>query len=267
MNEIKKQFVKWVLITGASSGIGEVFAKRFARNGWNVVLVARSENKLQELGGLLKSQYGVETLVIASDLTQPESPTSIYETIKGRKIELEGLVNNAGSGAAGRFVNVPKERYLSMIDLNVKALVALTHLFLSDMMKRRTGFILNVSSTACNQPIPFLAIYAASKAFVTSFTEALWLEAKGTGVRILNFCPGPTKTPFGVTAGLKDLREMASAETSEQVVDNAMRAIQGNEPTVISGWRNQLLVLLERFFPHRLLLFLVLQFQKTKGYV
>ena len=124
---------------------------------------------------------------------------------------------------------------------------------------------MNVSSTASFQPLPYSSVYAATKSFVTSFTEALWLETRGTGVRILNLCPGVTKTNFGVQAGLRDFHTHPFAEEPDRVIETAFRALKGNAPTVISGWRNKLLIFLERLIPHRLLLWLTLIYQQTRG--
>lgn len=254
----------WVLITGASSGIGEVFARRFAREGWNTVLVARSLDKLNTLARFLESENKVSTLVIGTDLVGREAPRYVYDQTKRSGIEIEGLVNNAGFGAAGKFQDVELERYLGMIDLNVRALVELTHLFLKDMLARKKGFILNVSSTACFQPIDYSSVYAATKAFVTSFSEALWMELKGSGIRVLNVCPGLTKTNFGNAAGGRDYRKEAIAELPEAVVETAFRALKGNRPTVISGWGNRVLVFLEQLIPHRVLLWLIPHVQKAR---
>ena len=257
----------WVLITGASSGIGEIFAKRFAQEGWNIVLLARSEEKLHALEHLLTNRNGVKALVIAADLADQGVPKRIYDEIKLKGITVEGLVNNAGFGFGGKFVQVPLDRYLEMIQVNISALVGLTHLFLPEMIKRRRGLILNVSSTASFQPLPYSSIYAASKSFVTSFTEALWLETKGTGVRVFDLCPGVTKTDFGIRAGLRDFHKDPFAQKPEEVVETAFRALHGNSPTVISGGRNKFLVFLERLVPHGFLLHLVLWVQKNRGHV
>ena len=257
----------WVLITGASSGIGEVFAKRFAREGWNAVLVARSVDRLQALARILENENKVKTLAIQADLTDRASSRRIYDEVKREGILLEGLVNNAGSGVSGKFAEAPLDRYLAMIDLNICSLVELTHRFLPEMISRRQGLILNVSSTASFQALPYASVYAATKSFVTSFTEALWCETKGTGVRILCLCPGLTKTNFGVASGGRDFRLDPVAEEPEQVVETAFRALNGNAPTVISGWRNRLLIFLERFTPQRLLLWAAMRIQQSREHV
>lgn len=254
---------RWVLITGASAGIGEAFARRFAREGWNAVLVARSQDKLEALARSLGEQHGTETFVIACDLSQHDAPDHVYRTVKQAGIQLEGLVNNAGIGAYGKFHTVLLDRYLSMIDLNVRALVQLTHLFLPEMLLHKRGLIINVSSTACYQPLSYSSIYAATKSFVTSFSEALWLETKGTRVRVLNLCPGVTKTDFGATAGMRNFREDPFAEEPEAVVETAFRALKTNPPTAVSGWQNRLRLFLERLVPHRVLLVAVDLYQKS----
>lgn len=256
----------WVLITGASSGIGEVFAKRFAKEGWNAILVARSVDKLQAVARILEHERNVKTLTVPADLTQHDAPRHVYEKIRQEGIEIEGLVNNAGFGFGGKFAEVALEHYLGMIDLNVRALVELTHLFLPAMIARRHGLILNVSSTACFQPLPYSSVYAASKSFVTSFSEALWLETRGTGVRVLNLCPGTTKTDFGKRAGLHDFHTDPLAESPERVVETAFRALKDSPPTVISGPFNRFLVFLEWFVPRQLLLRTALAIQKWRGH-
>ncbi len=245
----------WVLITGASAGIGETFAKRLARENCNLILVARSLDKLQMLAKDLESNCHIKTFVIQADLTERDSPRRVFEDIKRQGISLYGLINNAGCGAGGKFAEVELDRYLYMIDLNVRSLVELTHLFLPAMLRRKKGFIINVSSTASFQPMPYFSVYAATKAFVSFFSEALWLETKKSGVRVLNLCPGLTKTDFGTAAGMRDFRLDPLAEDPQRVVEVALNGLmKKNVPTIISGWHNRLLTILERLFPHRFVL-------------
>ncbi len=258
---------KWILITGASGGIGEVFAKRFAELGAYLVLIARSADSLKLLAENLIKKYSIQALTIPIDLALEDSPQRVCDQLQQKGIEIYGLINNAGCGAGGRFIQVDLERYTNMIHLNIRALIELTHLFLPMMAKRNRGFIINVSSTASFQPIPYTSVYAASKAFVTSFTEALWLEMRGTGVRILNLCPGLTKTNFGTAAGVRDFRLDPLAEDPENVVKTAIRALEKNMPTIISGWQNKILAFLERFLPHRMLLFASLAVQNSRRQV
>ena len=255
---------KWVLITGASYGIGEAFAKRFAREKYNLILVARSAERLNELAKTLTQGHSIETFVVASDLTDRLGPRMVYDEVARKGIVIAGLINNAGFGGGRKFPESELDLYLRMIDLNIRAVVELTHLFIVDMIKRKNGFIINVSSTASYQPLPCSAVYAASKSFVTSFTEALWLETKGTGVRVLNLCPGLTKTDFGIRAKLRDFHKDPFAEEPKEVVETAFRGLGRNTPTVISGFRNRLIVLFMRLLPHRFLLWLVFVFQNTR---
>ena len=139
----------------------------------------------------------------------------------------------------------------------VRALVELTHFYVKEMVQKKHGFIINVSSTACFQPLPYSSVYSAAKAFVSAFTEALWMETQGTNVRVLAFCPGLTKTDFGLKAGHRDFHKSLWAEKPGAVVEAAFKALRKNSPIVISGWRNRILVFLERLIPHRLLLFLL----------
>jgi len=257
----------WALITGASAGIGEVFAKRFACEGWNLVLIARSADKLQALARTLETENRIKTLVLSEDLINREASRKIYEEIKRKEISLDALVNNAGFGVKGKFAEAPLHHYLEMIDLNVRTLVELTGLFLPEMIERKRGLILNVSSTASFQPLAYSTVYAATKAFVTFFTEALWFETQGTGVRVLNLCPGLTKTDFGLTANMGDFRRDPLAQEPEEVVESAFRALKGNAPTVISGWLNKLIVFLERFIPRQILLWLGFLVQQSRGRV
>lgn len=243
---------KWVLVTGASSGIGEAFARRFAREGWNVVLVARSLEKLNQLAEELREAHKVETYVILADLRLPLACREINERIKAKGIILDCLVNNAGFGTVGPFSKVDFYRDLEMVDVNVRALLELTHLFLPGMMERKKGIIINVSSTASFQPIPYLATYAATKAFVTSLSEALWYECRGSGVRVLNFCPGRTKTNFGVVAGRKPgVKDIRPSQMPEEVVDQAFRAMRRNRPTMITNAYDRALCFLTRFFSRK----------------
>ncbi len=254
----------WVLITGASGGLGECFARRLAEEGNSLILVARSHEKLKNLAAQLEAKHPVKTLAISADLTEPTAPRKLFDEMSRQGIQLYGLINNAGSGAGGKFVEVARERYLQLIDLNVRSLVELTHLFLPGMIEHKKGFVINVSSTACYQPVPYSSVYAASKSFVTAFSEALWLETQDTGVRVLNLCPGLTKTDFGTTAGIRDFHTDPIAEDPEQVVAAALRGLKKNIPTVISGWHNQLLAFLERLAPHRFLLWACLVFQNSR---
>src|SRR5216684_3698261 len=184
------------LITGASSGIGEAFARKLAARGHNLLLVARSEDKLITLCNELGRARSIRAQYVAIDLSEKDAPARLFEETKSRDLQIDFLINNAGFGSMGDFAKLPLDRELNMIDLNVRALVELTHRFLQPMRERKGGTIINVASTAGFQPVPFMAVYAATKAFVLSFTEALWEENRPLGIKVMALCPGVTETGF-----------------------------------------------------------------------
>jgi len=236
------------LITGASSGIGAAFARKLAQRGRNVLLVARSEDKLNALCNELGRLSGIRAQYVATDLSEPEAPAQLFEETKTRGLEIDMLVNNAGFGSMGDFSNLELAHELEMIDLNVKSLVELTNLFLGPMRQRRQGVIINVASTAGFQAVPFMATYAATKAFVLSFSEALWEENRPYGVHVLALCPGVTDTNFFEAAKI-GRPPMRTIQTAEEVVDAALRGLKRRKSTVISGWANWLTVESERLVP------------------
>jgi short-subunit dehydrogenase len=239
------------LITGASSGIGEVFARRLAALGRNVLLVARSEDKLATLCNELGRSNSVRAQYVAMDLSQPESPARLFEEAEKRGLTVDMLINNAGFGSFGDFAKSDLDRELNMIDLNIKALVELTYRFLPPMRERQQGAIINVASTAGFQAVPFMATYAATKAFVLSFSEALWEENRPHGVKVMALCPGVTDTNFFEAArGQKPPARVA--QTPEDVVDTALRALARGKSHVISGWTNRAMMEAERLAPRSL---------------
>jgi len=177
--------MKTTLITGASSGIGEVFARKLAARGDNVLLVARSEDKLMTLCNELGRINSIRAQYVAMDLSRPDAPTRLVAEAQKRDLEIDLLINNAGFGSMGDFAKLDLARELNMIDLNIRALVELTHRFLVPMRERKRGAIINVASTAGFQPVPFMATYAATKAFVLSFSEALWEENRPYGIKVM----------------------------------------------------------------------------------
>ena len=236
------------LITGASSGIGAAFARKLAARGRNVLLVARSEDKLVTMCNELGRVSGVRAHYLAMDLLQPETPAQLFEETQRRELVVDMLVNNAGFGSMGEFVNLDLERELEMIDLNVKSLVDLTHRFLKPMRERKQGTIINVASTAGFQPVPYMTTYAATKAFILSFSEALWEENREHGVHVMALCPGVTDTNF-CAASKMDRPPMRTIQTPEEVVDAALRGLRHRKASVISGWTNWFAVEAERFVP------------------
>src|SRR5437764_1366846 len=236
------------LITGASSGIGEGFARKLAARGHNLLLVARTEEKLVMLCSELGRSKSIRAQYVAMDLSEPDAPARLFEEPQQRDLQIDFLINNAGFGSMGDFAKLNLERELNMIDLNIRSLVELTHRFLQPMRERRSGRIINVASTAGFQAVPYMATYAATKAFVLSFSEALAEENRSHGIHVMALCPGVTETNFFESAGM-DHPPMRISETPEEVVDTALRALGRHKSTVISGWFNLFTVAAERFVP------------------
>ena len=237
-----------VLITGASSGIGLELARLFARDGNNLVLVARREELLNKIAGELNSDFGVEVEVITKDLTLGKSSDEIFMQLKDREIDI--VVNNAGFGAVGPFSELDYKRQVDMIKLNVTALTSLTRLFIPRMVERNSGGILNVGSLAGFQPGPYATIYYATKAFVLSFTEGLKEELKNTNIKITCLSPGPTNTEFGEVSGLdKSFLFKFGTMGAKEVALQGYNGFLNGETVVIPGFSNKLLPLLVRLSP------------------
>jgi short-subunit dehydrogenase len=232
--------MKATLITGASGGIGEAFARRLAKEKHNLMLVARSDDKLRALGDELQAAHKITAHYIALDLTDFEADKQLFEETEKNGIQVDCLINNAGFGSMGDFLKLDRERELRMIDLNISCLVALTHRYLHGMRERRRGTIINVSSAAGFQPIPFMATYAATKAFVTSFSEAIAEENRPFGIGVLALCPGSTETNFHAAANMDRAMSFKGQETPEQVVETAMKAVGSGRAKIVSGWSNWL---------------------------
>jgi len=240
--------VNTTLITGASSGIGAAFARKLAARGRNVLLVARSEDKLIALCNELGRLTSIRAQYLALDLQQPDAAAQLFAETQKRELEIDMLINNAGFGSMGDFVKLDLNRELEIIQLNIRALVDLTHHFLAPMRERKRGTIINVASTAGFQAVPYMATYAASKAFVLSFSEALWDENRLHGVHVMALCPGVTETNFFEASGM-DRPPMRTIQTPEEVVETALRALNRQKSTVISGWTNLFMVAAERIVP------------------
>jgi short-subunit dehydrogenase len=241
------------LITGASSGIGEAFARRLAARGHNLLLVARNEEKLITLCSELGRGQRIRAQFVAMDLSKPESPAELFEETEKRDLQIDFLINNAGFGSMGDFAAFDVDRELNMIDLNVRSLVDLTHRFLQPMRERKSGTIMNVASTAGFQAVPFMATYAATKAFVLSFSEALWEENRPYGIEVMALCPGVTNTNF-FEASRMQRPPARTSQTPDDVVDTALRALKRRKSSVISGWTNFMAVEAERVVPRKLIL-------------
>ena len=241
------------LITGASSGIGEAFARRLAARGHNLLLVARSEEKLAGLCNELGRSASIRAQFVALDLSERDAPAELFDETHKRAVEIDFLINNAGFGSMGDFVELDLARELNIIDLNSRALVEITHRFLQPMRGQKRGTIINVASTAGFQPVPFMATYAATKAFVLSFSEALWEENRPHGIQVMALCPGVTDTNF-FQASRMDRPPARVSQTPEQVVDTALRALKRRKGSVISGWTNLLMTESERLLPRSVVL-------------
>lgn len=242
---------KTVLITGASSGIGRAFAISMAKQGASLVLTARSEDQLRKLSDDLAHQYSVKSEVIAVDLSKPEMVKHLVAEVQRRQITIDVLINNAGFATNGAFESLSPERDHDQIMVDVTAVVDLCHAFIPQLLQRPEGSaIINVASTAGFQPLPYMAVYGASKAFVLSFTEALAEEYRDRGLRILALCPGSTDTPFFQVAG--ESASFGAKRTVDQVVGTALRALKQNRAVVVDGWMNALVTKLPRFLPRRL---------------
>lgn len=236
------------LITGASSGIGAAFARKLAKRGRNVLLVARSEDKLIALCNEIGRVSGIRAQYVAIDLTDPDAPLRLFEETEKRALVIDTLVNNAGFGSMGEFAKQDRARELEMIDLNIKSVVDLTYRFLGPMRERHQGMIINVASTAAFQAVPFMATYAATKAFVLSFSEALWEENRPYGIHVLALCPGVTDTNFFAASKI-DRPPMRTVQTPEEVVDGALRGMSRGKSVVITGWTNWVTVEVQRLVP------------------
>lgn len=253
-----------VLITGASSGIGMEFAKIFAREGNNLVLVARNEGKLLSIKNELETAYGVQVDVFVKDLSEKDSAYDIFDFTVEQKIEIDILVNNAGFGDFGAFQNCDWQKQYDMVQVNMLALMQLTRFFLKPMVKNKKGKILNIASTAAFQPGPMMSVYYASKAFVLSFTESLSVELKNSGISLMAFCPGPTKTGFEDKAELQEsgLFKHLKNATPKEVAEYGYQQLLKGKVVVIHGWTNKSLAFLAKIMPRKLVRNFIYHIQK-----
>lgn len=240
------------LITGASGGIGYELAKLFARDRYNLVLVARNGEKLEQVGDELRS-FGIQARTVVLDLAVPGSPRALYDQLQSDGVEADILVNNAGFGAFGEFAQMPEGEIIGQIELNITSLTQLTKLFLPSMISRRNGRILNVASTAGFQPGPLMAVYYATKAYVISFSEAIANELAGSGVTVTCLCPGATHTGFAHRAGIQESRLFRfGAMSAEIVARDGYRALMKGRTLMISGVQNWLVAQSTRLAPRRM---------------
>ncbi len=242
-----------VLITGASAGLGAEYARQFGATHQDLVLVARREEALQALADELRNAYGITVTVIAQDLSVPGAAAQLHSRTEELGIAVDVLVNNAGFGTHGDLADADPQRLADEVQLNCGTLVGLTARYLPAMRLRRRGTIINIASTAAFQPVPHMAVYGATKAFVLSFTEALWQEEKGNGIRVLAVCPGATATEFFDVAG--ESAAVGIKRSAKQVVDHTMRELSSSKPSFVDGTANALTArLLTRLVPRRVLI-------------
>ena len=235
----KTSIGKWALITGASQGIGYELTLLFAKDGYDLVLVARDRARLDEVAKEVQAKSGSQVKVLVKDLAVAGAAREIFEELDRDRIPISILVNNAGFGFQGRFAEHELQRDRDLIQVNITALVELTRLFLANMLQRREGRILNVASTAAFQPGPFMAMYYASKAFVYSFSCALSQELAGTGVTVTTLCPGLTQSQFHARAGLKRRGGILMMD-ADRVARIGYKALMRGKPIVIAGWLNNM---------------------------
>ncbi|QIG48043.1 SDR family oxidoreductase [Nordella sp. HKS 07] len=241
-----------VLITGASSGIGEAFAHVAAGEGHPLILVARSEAELHRVRGVVIARYAVPVSVIVLDLGKPGAADTLANELEARKLDADIVINNAGFGLIGKAADLSREEQLRMIDLNVRGLADITLRFLPQMLARGSGGIINVASTAAFMPGPNMAVYFASKAFVVSFTDALYEESKGTGVTLTTLSPGPVETDFQRRAGMKQSR--ALSKSAMAVAQAGWAGFKAGERLVVPGTMNKLAAYALRAAPRRMIL-------------
>ena len=241
---------KWALITGASAGIGVALARELAAGGANLVLTARRRERLESLAEELAAKHKIKTAVFAADLAEPSAPEKIHAFTRAQGIEVELLINNAGFGAYGELPSVEVSKLLDMVQVNCSAVVHLTRLYLPEMMKRHSGDVLILASTASFQAVPYISTYAATKAFDLLFAEGLAEEMKPHGIRVCALCPGSTESEFHAVAGQEKFAR--KAETAEKVARTGLKALAAGKSYVISGLGNYLGAQGERLVPRRM---------------
>lgn len=252
--------MKTALITGASTGLGFEFAKIFAKEKYNLVIVARNKEKLKSSAEVLEKQYGIRVTIIPADLSDLDSPKRIYNEIKEKQIEIDCLINNAGSGHSGLLADTNPEIAKNTINLNVTSLTLLTNYFIKDMVKRNSGKILNISSLGAFQPDPFFAVYGATKAYELLFTESLYGELQGTDVTISALCPGPTKTEFATRSGKTDASFAMEAKTVAKI---GYKGMQKGKLIIIPSFKYKLEVLAVKLLPAKVTSNIIRKWQRS----
>jgi short-subunit dehydrogenase len=257
---------KTALITGASSGLGEAYALKLASMGVKVILVARRADRLRHLADRISAEHGIyAATVLPMDLSAKDAASTLANVLKGRGTQIDILINNAGFGKTAEFIKENSKLITDELTVNVSTLVELTHAFLPGMVERNDGIVVNVASTAAFQSLPYMAVYGATKAFVLSFTEALWGETRKTGVKVLAVCPGPTATEFFDSNGNSPALGKF-IRTSENVIDSTFAALARKNPpaAVIDGPLNKIIALTSRFSTRRFAIKLSAKVMKPK---
>jgi short-subunit dehydrogenase len=242
---------RYALVTGGTSGIGYELAKLLAKDGYNLIIVARDENELASVADALTRQYGVLVLTFSKDLFDPANAFSLYEDVKAQNIDIDILINDAGQGQYGEFTDTDIRRELDIIQLNISSLVVLTKVFLRDMVARGSGKIMNLSSIASKAPGPWHSVYHGTKAFVQSFTEAVRSEVKDSGVTITALLPGATATDFFNKADMQDSRIVKEGKLAdaEGVAKDGYEALMNGDDMVVSGFKNKMEVAMGAITP------------------
>jgi short-subunit dehydrogenase len=254
------------LVTGGSRGIGLALAKVLASHKYDLVLVARESDALEAAAGSIEGQYGVRALVMPSDLSLREAPRELFDRVRNQSVDIEILINNAGFGLGGEFLETDLDREMDMIEVNIAAVTQLTKLFGGAMVKRRHGRIMNVASTAAFQPGPLMSVYYATKAYVLSFSQAIAEELRNTGVTVTALCPGATATDFANTAEISNTRlfRRLGVADAESIAEYGYRAMMRGERVAIPRWRDKLMVQSERLAPRRLVAMLARKAQENR---
>jgi hypothetical protein len=237
---------QWALVTGASSGIGAEFAHQLGGRGMHLVLVARREHRLRDLADELHRAHGTKCKIIAADLSRDGEPSRVVREVREAGLTIELLVNNAGFGLVAELEKIDVDRCLEMLHVNVCALTELTLRYLPEMMERGSGGVINVGSVAGFQPVAYMGVYAATKAYVLHFSEALWAEARLRGITVTTLCPGTTRTEFFDVSGVPGWADRTRSQDVKSVVRSGLKAFEKGHSYVIPGWRNYFLSLLVR---------------------
>ncbi|MEI9917611.1 MAG: SDR family oxidoreductase [Bacteroidota bacterium] len=248
---MEENSISYALVTGGTSGIGYELSKLLARDGYNLIIVARDENELSSTASALSRQFGINVVTFSKDLFDPENAFKLYEEVIARNIDIDILINDAGHGLYGEFTETDVRKELNIINLNVSSLVVLTKLFLRDMIEKGSGRIMNLSSIASKSPGPWQSVYHGTKAFVQSFTEAVRSEVKNTGVTITALLPGATNTDFFNKAGMlqsKVVQEDNLADAAD-VAKDGYEAMMNGDDMIISGFKNKMQVAMGSITP------------------